>query len=49
MLQRMDIETGVSLDRLLEAGAFACAQLNRAPASRVAQAYRAKCGGLADA
>ncbi len=49
MLQRMDIETGVSLDQLLEAGAFACAQLNRAPASRVAQAYRAKCGGPADA
>ena len=42
MLQRMDIETGVSLDRLLAAGAFACAQLNRAPASRVAQAYGAK-------
>jgi isopropylmalate/homocitrate/citramalate synthase len=42
MLQRMDIETGVSLDRLLDAGAFACAQLNRAPASRVAQAYAAK-------
>ncbi len=49
MLQRMDIETGVSLDRLLAAGAFACAQLNRAPASRVAQAYAAKRRGPADA
>ncbi|MBM3562129.1 MAG: hydroxymethylglutaryl-CoA lyase [Alphaproteobacteria bacterium] len=42
MLQRMDVETGVSLDRLLAAGAFACAQLDRAPASRVAQAYGAR-------
>ncbi len=49
MLQRMDIETGVSLDRLLAAGDFACAQLNRAPASRVAQAYAAKRRGPADA
>ena len=47
MLQRMDIETGVSLDRLLAAGAFACAQLDRAPASRVAQAYGA-CGMAGD-
>ncbi|MBI1980705.1 MAG: hydroxymethylglutaryl-CoA lyase [Methylocystis sp.] len=43
MLQRMDIETGVSLDRLIEAGAFACAQLDRTPTSRVAVAYGAKC------
>jgi isopropylmalate/homocitrate/citramalate synthase len=49
MLERMDVETGVSLDRLLEAGAFACAQLNRAPASRVAQAYAAKCDRPVDA
>ncbi|TLG78681.1 hydroxymethylglutaryl-CoA lyase [Methylocystis sp. B8] len=49
MLQRMDVETGVSLDRLLDAGAFACAQLNRAPASRVAQAYAAKCDRPVDA
>lgn len=42
MLQRMDIETGVSLDRLLAAGAFACARLNHPPASRVAQAYGAQ-------
>ncbi len=43
MLQRMDIQTGVSLDRLIEAGTFACAQLDRAPTSRVALAYGAKC------
>ncbi|MBM3550364.1 MAG: hydroxymethylglutaryl-CoA lyase [Alphaproteobacteria bacterium] len=49
MLQRMDIETGVSLDRLLAAGAFACAQLDRAPASRVAQAYGANRRRPADA
>lgn len=48
MLQRMDIETGVSLDRLIEAGAFACAQLDRAPTSRVALAYGAKCDRPAD-
>lgn len=49
MLERMGIQTGVSLDRLLEAGAFACARLNRAPASRVAQAYAAKCNRAVDA
>ncbi|WP_312029747.1 hydroxymethylglutaryl-CoA lyase [Methylocystis sp. H62] len=43
MLARMDVETGVSLDRLLEAGAFACRELKRAPASRVAQAYAVRC------
>ncbi|MGD9539417.1 hydroxymethylglutaryl-CoA lyase [Methylocystis sp.] len=48
MLQRMDIETGVSLERLLAAGTFACAQLDHAPASRVAQAYGAKCNQPAD-
>ncbi|MGD9545542.1 MAG: hydroxymethylglutaryl-CoA lyase [Methylocystis sp.] len=45
MLDRMDVETGVSLDRLLEAGAFVCRQLNRAPASRVALAHAARRGG----
>jgi isopropylmalate/homocitrate/citramalate synthase len=49
MLERMDVETGVSLDPLLDAGAFACAQLNRAPASRVAQAYAAICDRPVDA
>lgn len=48
MLERMDVETGVSLDRLLEAGAFACRALQRGPASRVALAYAAKCGGAAE-
>jgi hydroxymethylglutaryl-CoA lyase/3-methylcrotonyl-CoA carboxylase alpha subunit len=45
----MDVETGVSLDRLLEAGAFACRELKRAPASRVAQAYAARCGNPTEA
>ncbi|MGZ9409430.1 MAG: hydroxymethylglutaryl-CoA lyase, partial [Methylocystis sp.] len=49
MLERMDVETGVSLDRLLEAGAFACRELKRAPASRVAQAYAARCGNPTEA
>ncbi|MFO1103378.1 MAG: hydroxymethylglutaryl-CoA lyase [Methylocystis sp.] len=42
MLQQMNVETNISLERLIAAGAFACAQLNRAPASRVALAYGAK-------
>ncbi|PPC96302.1 MAG: hydroxymethylglutaryl-CoA lyase [Methylocystis sp.] len=49
MLERMGVETGVSLDRLLEAGAFACRELRRAPASRVAQAYAARCGSPTEA
>lgn len=48
MLERMDVETGVSLDRLLEVGDFACRALQRGPASRVALAYAAKCGGAAE-
>jgi isopropylmalate/homocitrate/citramalate synthase len=35
MLQGMDIETGVDLERLLEAGRFISAALNRAPASKL--------------
>jgi hydroxymethylglutaryl-CoA lyase len=38
MLNGMGIETGVDLDRLLDAGAWICAQLNRQPQSRVARA-----------
>lgn len=40
MLNGMDIETGVDLNRLLEAGAFICEQLHRVPQSRVARACR---------
>lgn len=40
MLNGMEIETGVDLARLLEAGAFICERLNRAPQSRVARACR---------
>jgi hydroxymethylglutaryl-CoA lyase len=35
MLRGMDIETGVDLERLLEAGRFISAALNRAPASKL--------------
>jgi len=42
MLQGLDIETGVDLDRLAEAGSFICQALGRQPASRVAQALAAK-------
>lgn len=44
MLNGLGVETGVDLDRLLEAGAFICGQLGRAPASRVARAISAKPG-----
>ncbi len=40
MLDGMDIHTGVSLDRLIEAGALICTALNRPTASRVARAKR---------
>ncbi|QEX21931.1 3-hydroxy-3-isohexenylglutaryl-CoA/hydroxy-methylglutaryl-CoA lyase [Hypericibacter adhaerens] len=42
MLTGLDIETGVDLDLLAEAGAFICQALGRQPASRVAQALAAK-------
>lgn len=42
MLNGMGVECGVDLDRLLEAGAFICGQLGRAPASRVARARAAR-------
>ncbi len=38
MLNGMGIETGVDLDRLLDAGAYICAQLGRPPQSRVGRA-----------
>jgi len=42
MLRGLDIETGVDLDRLAEAGSFICQVLGRQPASRVAQALAAR-------
>ncbi|QGM97843.1 hydroxymethylglutaryl-CoA lyase [Methylocystis parvus] len=41
MLQGSGIDTGVDLERLLDAGDFICARLGRAPESRVAHARRA--------
>jgi isopropylmalate/homocitrate/citramalate synthase len=43
MLNGMDVETGVDLDRLIAAGAFICAQLNRQTQSRVARARQKSC------
>jgi hydroxymethylglutaryl-CoA lyase len=42
LMNGMGIETGVDLDRLAEAGAFICAELQREPASRVARALAAR-------
>jgi hydroxymethylglutaryl-CoA lyase len=42
MLRGLGVETGVDLDVLAEAGRFICAELGRAPASRVAQALAGK-------
>jgi hydroxymethylglutaryl-CoA lyase len=42
MLRGMDIETGVDLDQLVDAGAFISGVLGRAPVSRVARAMLAK-------
>ncbi len=42
MLNGLGIETGVDLDRLIDAGAFICAELGREPASKVARAMLAK-------
>jgi len=44
MLNGLGIETGVDLDRLVDAGAFISGQLGRAPVSRVARAVLAKRG-----
>lgn len=38
MLAGMGIDTGVNLQKLLEAGAFICQALNKKTSSRVAQA-----------
>jgi isopropylmalate/homocitrate/citramalate synthase len=42
MLNGLGIETGVDIDKLLDAGRFICAFLERAPASKAAQALYAK-------
>lgn len=42
MLNGLDIETGVDLDRVFEAGRYICAELGREPASKVARALAAK-------
>lgn len=44
MLQGFDIETGVDLNRLIEAGEFICAAVGRASNSKVARAVMAKRG-----
>ncbi|MCW5596539.1 MAG: hydroxymethylglutaryl-CoA lyase [Rhodocyclaceae bacterium] len=42
MMNGLGIETGVDLDRLVDAGAFICAELGREPTSKVARAVLAK-------
>lgn len=42
LLDGLGVETGVSLDRLAEAGAAICSALGKAPTSKVAQALAAK-------
>ena len=43
MLNGLEVETGIDLDKLAAAGRMICGALGRAPASRVAQALAAKC------
>ena len=45
MLQGMDIDTGIDLNKLVDAGAYISAQLGRKSGSRVATALLAKCAG----
>ena len=42
LMNGLGIETGVDLDRLVDAGAFICAELGREPSSKVARAVLAK-------
>ena len=42
MLNGLGIETGIDLDKLAAAGRFICAELDRAPASKVTQALAAQ-------
>jgi hydroxymethylglutaryl-CoA lyase len=43
MLNGMDVETGVDLDRLIAAGAFICEKLGRQTQSKVARARGKSC------
>ena len=45
MLHGMDIDTGIDLNKLVDAGAYISAQLGRKSGSRVATALLAKCAG----
>ncbi len=49
MLQGMGIATGVDLDRLVDAGAFICGVLGRAPTSRAGKALLARRGVAVEA
>ena len=42
MLNGLGVETGVELAKLIEAGRFICAELGKAPVSKVSQALAAK-------
>jgi hydroxymethylglutaryl-CoA lyase len=42
LMNGLGIETGIDLDRLVDAGAYICAELGRAPSSKVARAVLAK-------
>ena len=42
LMNGLGIETGIDLDRLVDAGAFICAELGREPSSKVARAMLAK-------
>jgi hydroxymethylglutaryl-CoA lyase len=42
LLQGLGIETGVDLDKLLDAGRFICGILGKTPVSKAAQALAAK-------
>ncbi len=49
MLRGMGIDTGIDLDRLVDAGAYVSGVIGRAPASRASKALLAKRGKLAPA
>ncbi len=42
LMNGLGLETGIDLDRLVDAGAWICAELGRAPSSKVARAVLAK-------
>jgi hydroxymethylglutaryl-CoA lyase len=44
LMNGLGLETGIDLDRLVDAGAWICAELGRAPSSKVARAVLAKRG-----